>query len=203
MTDFSRNYDFSTKDALATGNPSKLIKGSEVDAEFDDIAAMSATKTNKAVPAVTNNVATLSSTGDLQDSGLLTSEIGIASGTRMLFQQTAAPTGWTKVTSGVDDKALRVVSGSVSSGGSVAFSTAFGTTATDAHTLTAAQSGLPAHNHTTQYALTGGSLDLTTGSTKNTSGVTGTNSAQDASQGHTHGIDLQVTYLDVIVATKD
>jgi len=70
MTDFSRNYDFSTKDALATGNPSKLIKGSEVDAEFDDIAAMSATKTNKAVPSSANNVALLSASGDLVDSGV-------------------------------------------------------------------------------------------------------------------------------------
>jgi hypothetical protein len=70
MTDFSRNYDFSTKDALATGNPSKLIKGSEVDAEFDDIAAMSATKANKAVPSAPNNVALLSATGELVDSGV-------------------------------------------------------------------------------------------------------------------------------------
>ena len=43
------------------------------------------------------------------------------SGTKMLFQQTAAPTGWTKVTSGVDNKALRVVSGTVGSGGTNAF----------------------------------------------------------------------------------
>jgi hypothetical protein len=46
------------------------------------------------------------------------------SGTLMLFQQTAAPTGWTKQTTH-NDKALRVVSGSASSGGTVAFSTAF------------------------------------------------------------------------------
>ena len=38
-------------------------------------------------------------------------------GTLMLFQQTAAPTGWTKQTTH-DDKALRVVSGTASSGGS-------------------------------------------------------------------------------------
>ena len=44
------------------------------------------------------------------------------SGTKMLFQQTSAPTGWTKVTSGVDNKALRVVSGTAGSGGSNAFS---------------------------------------------------------------------------------
>ena len=43
------------------------------------------------------------------------------SGTKMLFQQTSAPTGWTKVTSGVDNKALRVVSGTAGSGGTNAF----------------------------------------------------------------------------------
>ena len=43
------------------------------------------------------------------------------SGTKMLFQQTSAPTGWTKVTSNVENKALRVTSGTVGSGGSNAF----------------------------------------------------------------------------------
>ena len=47
------------------------------------------------------------------------------SGTKMLFQQTAAPTGWTKITSGINNHALRVVSGSAGSGGNVAFTTAF------------------------------------------------------------------------------
>ena len=49
---------------------------------------------------------------------------GFAAGTAMMFVQTAAPTGWTKSTTH-DNKALRVVSGTASSGGSVAFSTAF------------------------------------------------------------------------------
>lgn len=71
MSDYSRNYDFSVKDALSTGDPNKLIKGSEVDEEFDDLVTVTSTKANKAVPSATNNVATLSSTGDLQDSGLL------------------------------------------------------------------------------------------------------------------------------------
>jgi hypothetical protein len=47
-------------------------------------------------------------------------------GTAMLFQQTSAPTGWTKSTTH-NDKALRVVSGTASSGGTTAFTTAFGT----------------------------------------------------------------------------
>ena len=78
------------------------------------------------------------------------------SGTSMLFVQSAAPTGWTKQTTH-NDKTLRVVSGTASSGGSVAFTTAFasktpagsisssvsGTTAS--HTLSIAE--IPSHNH--------------------------------------------------------
>ncbi len=48
----------------------------------------------------------------------------IASGTLMLFVQTSAPTGWTKNTSH-NDKALRIVSGTASTGGTVDFTTAF------------------------------------------------------------------------------
>ena len=47
------------------------------------------------------------------------------SGTKMIFQQSAAPTGWTKVTSNVNNKALRLVSGNVSSGGNQSFTSAF------------------------------------------------------------------------------
>jgi hypothetical protein len=50
----------------------------------------------------------------------------VPSGTAMLFQQTSAPTGWTKSTTH-NDKALRVVSGTAGSGGSTAMSTALGT----------------------------------------------------------------------------
>lgn len=45
-------------------------------------------------------------------------------GTRMLFVQSSAPTGWTKETTD-NNAALRVVSGSAGSGGSVDFTTAF------------------------------------------------------------------------------
>lgn len=72
-----------------------------------------------------------------------------AAGTKLLFQQTTAPTGWTKDTTH-NNKALRVVSGSVSSGGSVAFTTAFASQAVSgtvgSTTLTAAM--MPSHTHT-------------------------------------------------------
>ena len=50
---------------------------------------------------------------------------GFPQGTRMIFQQSTAPTGWTKDTTDTNQHALRVVSGTVSSGGSVDFTTAF------------------------------------------------------------------------------
>ena len=80
----------------------------------------------------------------------LTSQV-IASGTVMLFVQTAAPTGWTKSTTH-NDKALRVISGTVSTGGSVAFTTAFasqsvaGSVATSGAT-TLSTSQIPNHYH--------------------------------------------------------
>ena len=74
-----------------------------------------------------------------------------ATGNRMLFQQAAAPTGWTRdTTASLNDHALRIVtSGTFTAGtlGSSAFSTVFGKTATDSTTLTAAQSGTAAHSH--------------------------------------------------------
>jgi|694.fasta_scaffold40066_8 hypothetical protein len=61
------------------------------------------------------------------------------SGTLMLFQQTAAPTGWTKQTTH-NNKALRVVSGTASSGGTTAFTTVFASR-TPAGTVSGTNSG--------------------------------------------------------------
>lgn len=44
MSDYSQITDFSVKDGLTTGNPAKLIKGSEFDAEFAAIQAAIGTK---------------------------------------------------------------------------------------------------------------------------------------------------------------
>jgi hypothetical protein len=74
----------------------------------------------------------------------------IPSGTVMLFVQTSAPTGWTKSVA-YNDRALRVVSGTAGTGGSVAFTTAFASQGVSGtvgnHTLTTAE--IPSHTHTT------------------------------------------------------
>ena len=214
MSDYSRNSDFSAKDALATGNPNKLIKGSEVDEEFDDIVVMSGTKADKAVPSATNNIALLSVTGNLVDSGLGTNDIGFPSGTKMLFYQSSAPTGWTKdTTAAIDKHALRVVTltGFTSgSQGSNSFDTVLGSGAaisTDGHTLTAAESGVPAHTHTTKFSYreSGNGFGFTgaVGMTGTTSNQVNANSSADASSAHSHTLSLDINYLDVIIASKD
>ena len=49
----------------------------------------------------------------------------LPSGTRLVFHNSSAPTGWTRDTS-INDSALRVVSGTPGSGGSTGFSSALG-----------------------------------------------------------------------------
>jgi hypothetical protein len=133
----------------------------------------------------------------------------LPTGTAMLFVQTSAPTGWTKSTTH-DNKALRVVSGSASSGGSVAFTTAFASQAVAGTvgntTLTTAQ--IPSHTH----QQTGGSAGLSAGSyfVASDNGASGGNYTQATGGGgsHTHtftgtAINLAVSYVDVIIATKD
>jgi len=128
-------------------------------------------------------------------------------GTAVLFQQTSAPTGWTKQTTH-NDKALRVVSGTAGSGGSSAFSTVFGKTATDGFTLTTAE--IPVHSH-----IAGPGQTFIYGDGSSLFGVTGganayyptaqsTATANSGSGGsHAHGMDIRVQYVDVIIATKD
>jgi hypothetical protein len=77
------------------------------------------------------------------------------SGTVMLFAQTAAPTGWTKNTSAGNQHALRVVTGTASSGGSVDFTTAFASQTPSGTVSVSGSAGsttlsvpqIPAHRH--------------------------------------------------------
>ena len=153
------------------------------------------------------------------------------SGTKTLFCTSAAPTGWTKIST-YHDYMIRVVSGTPSSGGSVNFSSCFvdttwnGTISADTaltgnYTLTTAD--LPTHNHRyglsygapTTPALNGGS-GVNQGATASSAtlsplGVTTTTGGGGA---HAHpltnitgfagsSVQLNVKYIDVILASRD
>jgi hypothetical protein len=44
MTDYVKTTDFAAKDALASGNPNKLILGTQIDTEFENLESAIATK---------------------------------------------------------------------------------------------------------------------------------------------------------------
>lgn len=146
---------------------------------------------------------------------------GFAAGTIMLFRQTAAPTGWTKDTTNYDGSAIRVVTGTVSSGGTVAFTTAFASQAVSgtnsggavaATTLSTAQ--LASHSHgATVYNGGDGVQNAIFGSGINQGWSTGVSTgAAGSGSSHTHtftqptftgtAINLAVKYVDCIFATK-
>ena len=53
MSNYTKLTNFAAKDALVSGNPAKVIKGSEVGAEFDAISVAVATKSDSASPTFT------------------------------------------------------------------------------------------------------------------------------------------------------
>ena len=131
-------------------------------------------------------------------------------GTAMLFAQTAAPTGWTKSTTH-DNKALRVVSGTASSGGSTAFTSVFASRtpagSVDNTTLTIAQ--IPSHDHT--YLTNSANVGVTAGGgtpVSNPSTILSTTGDTGGGGAHNHGftgtaMDFAVQYVDLIIASKN
>jgi hypothetical protein len=154
------------------------------------------------------------------------------SGTVMLFAQTAAPTGWTKNTSTGNNTALRLVTGTASTGGSVAFTTAFasqtpsGTVSVSGSagntTLTTPQ--IPSHSHVQRHENNAPLFrpSIYSNYNKRLSGGNNANNTlplttADAGGGGSHShplsissatfsgsaINLAVSYVDVIRATKN
>ena len=234
MSNYVKATNFTAKDSLPSGNSGKIIKGAEIDTEFTAIASAVSSKADSNSPAFTGtptaptatlgtNTTQVANTAFVAAALIAASVVEIPSGTLMLFQQTSAPTGWTKQTTH-DNKALRVVSGTVGSGGTTAFTSVFtnqtvstsisvsvsGTTG--ATTLSTAQ--MPSHNHSINYqsyfgssAPAGAGGDGTAGSYS--SGSTGGNgshthsfSGSGSGSGTSSAVTLNVQYVDLIIASK-
>jgi hypothetical protein len=143
-----------------------------------------------------------------------------ASGVKMLFYADSAPTGWTIVTSSINDKALRVVSGSGAgggtggaTGGTTAFTSVFAARTITASNIPDLTITITDPGHTHPYLNSaGGSGDIGSGtafsrnaSATTTSNTTGISAAfgTTARGGAQATIDFAVTYASVIIATKD
>jgi N-methylhydantoinase B/oxoprolinase/acetone carboxylase alpha subunit len=125
-----------------------------------------------------------------------TTSLGFPTGTRMSFNQTAAPTGWTKdTTAAINDSILRLVTGAVSSGGSTAFSTWNSSGTTGSYTLATAD--IPSHTHSINIGNTFGSGGGGGGTGNITSGATGGGGS------HSHTLSNNIKYYDFIIASKN
>jgi hypothetical protein len=145
------------------------------------------------------------------------------SGTRMTFNQTSAPTGWTKDTS-TDNAAFRLVSGSVSSGGTVDFTTAFASQTPSisissisgsAGATTLGTPQIPSHTHSIPFARSGGSGGNPQSFVPGDEDLSATTGATGGGGSHTHpfsfssgsaassAINLAVKYVDLIIAQKN
>lgn len=119
-------------------------------------------------------------------------------GTVMLFQQTNAPLGWVKQTA-LNDYGLRVTSGVVGSVAGSAFSTVFAQTVVGNTTLDTTQ--IPAHTHAYQVGQLSALYDAAgfnalSGNVPSNTGSTG------GGLSHAHAINLTLSYVDVIIASK-
>ena len=74
MSNYVKLVDYAAKDALLTGNPSKLVKGAELGPEFDAVATAVATKADSISPTLTTPAL------GTPASGVLTNCTGTAAG---------------------------------------------------------------------------------------------------------------------------
>ena len=56
MADYVQSTNFATKDNLSSGDPLKIVKGTEINTEFANIAIAVATKADLASPTFTGTV---------------------------------------------------------------------------------------------------------------------------------------------------
>lgn len=206
----------------------------------DHVDALESSRAPLASPAFTGtptaptaasgtNTTQIATTAFVMTAAFNAAAASVPSGSYMIFVQTAAPTGWTKQTTH-DNKALRIVSGTASSGGSVAFTSAFAsqgisgtvssatsTGTVGGTTLTVAQ--IPSHNHgganvnanagygaDTQYNPDDDILNTANGTGYTGGGGSHTHSLTMNAHNHTftgNAVNLAVQYVDAIIAKKD
>jgi hypothetical protein len=150
----------------------------------------------------------------------------IPAGTVMIFGQTTAPTGFTKLTD-QDNAGLRVVSGTASTGGTVNFTTAFASQTPTGSVSISAVSGsagattlstpqIPSHTHNTQFGAPGGGahpygaygrvaqFNVATGGAGGGGSHTHPFSFSSGTASFSgNAINLAVKYVDVIRASKN
>lgn len=96
MTDYVKSTSFASKDSLASGNPLKIVKGLEIDIEFNNIAEAIATKADGIDTALTGTP-----TAPTAATGTNTSQIATTAFVRTAIMESVYPVGSIYVNAGV------------------------------------------------------------------------------------------------------
>ena len=156
MSDYTKLVNYAAKDALTEGNPNKIIKGTELDAEFTAIQTAVATKANLNSPVFTGvpraptaafgtNTTQLATTAFVQQNGVPVGGILMWSGIVATI-----PSGYALCdgSNGTPDLRGKFIIGA---GGSYSPAATGG-----AATVTLVEANLPAHTHTCTGATAAG-----------------------------------------------
>lgn len=81
MSNYVKATNFAVKDTLTSGDPNKLVKGTELNSEFDSIATAIVTKANTASPSFTGTVVLASGALNLTSSTLTLTSATVVDGT--------------------------------------------------------------------------------------------------------------------------
>ena len=58
MSQYTKSTNFATKDNLSPGDPLKIVRGTEIDTEFNNISTAISTKTDNSAAAITGGFVT-------------------------------------------------------------------------------------------------------------------------------------------------
>ena len=157
MSNYTKATNFASKDALSTGNPSKVIKGTEIDAEYTAIASAISSKADSNSPTFTGTplaptASAGTSTTQIASTAFVATAVAgaIPSGGIIIWSGSSAsiPSGWVLCNGSNSTPDLRdrfvVGAGSTYSVGGTGGS-ANAITVSHTHTATTASDGT--HNH--------------------------------------------------------
>lgn len=165
MANYTKATDFAAKDALTTGDPAKIVKGTEIDDEFNSIATAINSKANTASPTFTGIPAAPTAAAGTNTTQLATTAFvlsnGVPSGAILMWSGTIAtiPSGWYLCdgTNGTPNLTNKFIIGADADDGGAAKTSITGSAtqtggSKDAivvsHTHTGTTAGAGSHNHT-------------------------------------------------------
>ena len=110
MTDYTKSTNFASKDSLSTGNALKIVKGTEIDTEFNNLVTAIATKANSLSPTFTgtpvlptgtlattqsagNNTTALATTAFVK-TAIDAIPVSVTSGSMLMWPTATAPSGY-------------------------------------------------------------------------------------------------------------